>query len=545
MKSLSIRSSLMATLGLFTLMLIVGAALGMAMLTRANERFIMAQNVAGEARDINDIYMDTSRTRLALMRVYADVRDEGTKPSASANLATAQRYLQRGQDALQAFIKEQKSTGTDTQMRSELVAATRTLYGSLGQAVTVLQADDVEAYQRINLEKLTAEGAAVSKLLDRFQQHSTELAKQLMADRDAEFRMVKLLVGLGILLALALVGAAHYFLKRAVLAPLDNAIGVLDQVARGDLTGSVPVAGNTEIGCLMGCIAHMQSSFVKTVARVRHGAQSIERVAHEVASGNADLSARTETQASSLQETAASMEELTSTVQQTTENTQKARELVSAASSSVTVSTDVMGRMVETMTQIDDASHQVADIVAVIDGIAFQTNILALNAAVEAARAGDQGRGFAVVANEVRALAQRSAVAAKEIKGLIEHSVGKVRSGSELADQARLAMGDMADSVRKVADIVIDIAEASKEQSQGISQVNEAIAQMDDVTQRNAALVEQAAAATQVMSQETEHLIDAVSVFKVPSDESSNSHRKAVLEGSRRRDRLRQDPMLA
>jgi methyl-accepting chemotaxis protein len=544
MKSLTIRSSLMATLGLFTLMLIVGAALGLVMLTRANERFIMAQNVAGEASDINDVYMDTSRTRLALMRVYADVRDAGKKPSDGPNLAAAQKYLQRGQNALQVFIKDQKSTGTDEQLRGELVVATRTLYGSLGQALAVLQADDVEAFQRINLMKLTAEGAAVSSLLDRFQKHSAELSKQLIAQRDTEYRMVRLLVGLGILLALALVGAVHYFLKRAVLSPLDNAIGVLDQVARGDLTGHVPDAGNTEIGRLMGSISHMQSSFVKTVAEVRHGAQSIERVAHEVASGNVDLSARTETQASSLQETAASMEELTSTVQHTTENTQKARELVSAASSSVSVSTDVMGRMGETMAQIDDASHKVADIIAVIDGIAFQTNILALNAAVEAARAGDHGRGFAVVANEVRTLAQRSAVAAKEIKGLIAHSVGKVRSGSELADQARLAMGDMAESVRKVADIVIDIAEASKEQSQGITQVNEAIAQMDDVTQRNAALVEQAAAATQILSQETGHLIDAVSVFKIPCDESSSHLRRAPLGETRRSDTIRQDPLL-
>jgi methyl-accepting chemotaxis protein len=282
----------------------------------------------------------------------------------------------------------------------------------------------------------------------------------------------------------------------------------------------VPYAGNNEIGRLMGGIAHMQASLLKTVADVRLGAHTIEQVAREVANGNADLSSRTESQASSLQETAASMEELTSTVLQTAENTQKARELVGRASSTVTLSADVMARMVETMAQIDDASHKVVDIIAVIDGIAFQTNILALNAAVEAARAGDHGRGFAVVATEVRTLAQRSALAAREIKGLIEHSVGKVRSGSELAEQAGRTMGDMASSVCKVADIVLDIAEASKEQSQGISQVNEAIAQLDDVTQRNAALVEQAASATQVMRDETERLMDAVGVFKVTGDSS-------------------------
>jgi methyl-accepting chemotaxis protein len=515
MKSLTIRSSLMATLALFTLMLIVGAALGMVTLSRANQGSILAQEVADETRDINDIYADTARTRVALMRVYTEVKEEGKKPSASANLATARKYEQHGENALQDFVKAPKSVATDAQLRTDLVAALRKMYGSLDQAAAAMGADDIGTFNSINLKNLTVEGATVSKLLDRLQKQNVELSKQLMAQRNDEYRAVMVSVTLGILLALALVAAVHYFLKRAVLSPLEDAIRILEQVAGGDLTHAVPEAGRTEIGRLMGGIAHMQSSLINTVADVRQGAQLIDRVAHEVESGNADLSSRTENQASSLEETAASMEELTSTVQQTAENTQKARELARTASNTAIISSDVMGKMVETMAQIDGSSRRVSDIIAVIDGIAFQTNILALNAAVEAARAGDHGRGFAVVANEVRTLAQRSAVAAKEIKDLIENSVGKVRSGSELADQARRTMGDMADSVRKVADIMIDIAAASKEQSQGIAQVNQAIAQMDDVTQRNAALVEQAAAATQTMSRETERLLEAVSVFKV------------------------------
>lgn len=520
MKSLSIRSSLMATLGLFTFLLMIGAALGMAMLTRANEGLTLGQGIAEETRDINDIYKDTSRTRLALMRVYLDLTEGSAKLSANANLATAQKYLQHGEGAMEAFVENVKSTGTDAQTRSDLVIATRALYHSLDLATAALEADDIETFRRINAQKLTPEGSAVSKLLERFQKDSTELGTKLMAQRDAEYRTVRAIVVIGILVALALVGTMHYFLKRAVLSPLNDAINILDTIARGDLTGGVPDGSETEIGRLLECIAHMQASFVSTVANVRQGASSIERVAHEVATGNADLSQRTETQASSLQETAASMEELTSTVQQTAENTLKARALVGAALNTVTINADIMGKMVETMTQIDDAARKVADITVVIDGIAFQTNILALNAAVEAARAGEHGRGFAVVASEVRTLAQRSAVAARDIKRLIDASVGKVRSGGKLADHARKTMSDMAVSVREVADIVIDIAEASKEQSQGISQVNEAIAEMDDVTQRNAALVEQAAAATQIMSQETDRLIEAVSVFKVSRDSS-------------------------
>lgn len=529
MKMLTIRSSLMATLGLFTLLLVIGAALGIAMLSRANSGFVMAVDIASETRDLNDIYKDTSRTRLSLMRAYSEAKEKGTQPSASNDLVTAKKYIQRGRDALQSFVKDAKSTGTDVQLRNELIGATRTLYDSLDQAIVALEANDINKYNQINVQNLTTDGAAVSKLLERFQKHSTELSKQLMAQRTSEYQTVQALVILGIVLALVLVGAVHYFLKRAVLSPLESAIGILEQVARGDLTRSVPPMGKTEIGRLMNGIAHMQSSLIQTVGDVRVGAQSIDRVAREVATGNADLSGRTETQASSLEETAASMEELTSTVQQTAENTQKARELVSLASDKAMTSANVMGKMVDTMVQIDSAAHKVAEIITVIDGIAFQTNILALNAAVEAARAGDHGRGFAVVASEVRTLAQRSAVAAREIKTLIGDSVVKVRDGSELAEQARRTMADMADSVRRVTSIVVDIAEASKEQSLGISQVNQAIAQMDDVTQQNAALVEQAAAATHVMSQETERLIDAVSVFEVPGGGPGRANPQALL----------------
>ena len=515
MKSISVRTSLFLILGIFTVLLVVGAALGVGMLSRANDAFVTSQNVDDETRDANDVYKDMSRTRVALTRVYTEVKEDGKQASASKNLDTAQKYYDRSEATFKAYLNDVKMPGTDARVRRDLVAALRTLNDSLHAAILALRADDIDAFTRINLNHLTAEGAAVSTVLDKFQKQNVELCNGLRTQRQAEFDLVKMVVAAGLLAALALAAAAHVFLKRAVLAPLSDAIDVLENVARGDLTQPVPARGDTEIGRLLKGIADMQAGLAGTVAVVRRGAQSIERLGREVASGNADLSARTETQASSLQETAASMEQLTGTVRQTADNTAMARELVGVASSTAAVSGNVVTRMVATMDQIDASSRKVAEIIAVIDGIAFQTNILALNAAVEAARAGEQGRGFAVVANEVRNLAQRSAVASREIKGLIEDSVGKVRDGSALAGQAHKTIADMADNVRRVTEIVVDIAAASQEQSQGIAQVNLAIAQMDDVTQRNAALVEEASAATQVMGQETEALIASVSVFKL------------------------------
>jgi methyl-accepting chemotaxis protein len=314
---------------------------------------------------------------------------------------------------------------------------------------------------------------------------------------------------------LAIACALAWWISNSITRPLRRALDVATAVAGGDLTTRVDVDSTCEVGQLLGALKRMNDNLVATVGTVRGGTDAIALASGEVASGNRDLSARTEQQASALEETASSMEELTSTVKQNADNARQANTLAATASAVATKGGDVIEQVVDTMAQIHTASSRIVDIIGVIDGIAFQTNILALNAAVEAARAGEQGRGFAVVAGEVRNLAQRSAAAAKEIKALIDDSTSKVDTGSTLVREAGSTMGEIVDSVRRVADILGEITAASQEQSAGIEQINQAITQMDDVTQQNAALVEEAAAASQAMQDQAARLADAVAVFRL------------------------------
>ncbi len=286
-------------------------------------------------------------------------------------------------------------------------------------------------------------------------------------------------------------------------------------VADGDLSSDIEVRGTDEIGMLLSSLKHMHDNLAAIVGKVRAGTDAIAHASTEIAQGNLDLSSRTEEQASSLEETASAMEELTSTVKQTSTSAAEASNLASDAAVVAVRGGDSVGNMIETMGAINDSSRKIVDIIGVIDGIAFQTNILALNAAVEAARAGEQGRGFAVVASEVRSLAQRSAAAAKEIKTLIGNSVEQVEAGSKQVQQAGTTMDDVVASVKRVNHIIGEIALASHEQNAGIGQVNDAIVQMDAMTQQNAALVEQAAAAAAAMQQQATELKQAVSVFKI------------------------------
>ena len=318
--------------------------------------------------------------------------------------------------------------------------------------------------------------------------------------------------------AIALAIAAAVWLIRSITAPLARAVEVADRVSGGDLTAHIDVDSRDETGQLLSALQRMQQSLVRTVSVVRQNSESVASASAQIASGNNDLSARTEQQASALEETAASMEELGSTVRQNADNARTANHLAMNASTVAAQGGEVVAEVVETMKGINASSNKIADIISVIDGIAFQTNILALNAAVEAARAGEQGRGFAVVAGEVRSLAQRSAEAAKEIKSLITASVERVEQGSALVDKAGATMTEVVTAIRRVTDIMGEISAASSEQSAGVGQVGEAVTQMDQATQQNAALVEEMAAAAASLNTQAGELVQAVAVFKLAQD---------------------------
>ncbi|MDH4418690.1 MAG: methyl-accepting chemotaxis protein [Acidovorax sp.] len=326
-------------------------------------------------------------------------------------------------------------------------------------------------------------------------------------------------VVLGTLLAVLMGGA----MIRQISRSLRNAVQITDAVAQGDLTVPIQARGKDEIAQLLGGLTTMRDNLAHVVSGVRANAQGVASASAEIASGNNDLSDRTEQQASALQETAASMEELSSTVKQNADNARQANQLAMSASTVAGQGGDVVAEVVTTMKGINDSSKKIADIISVIDGIAFQTNILALNAAVEAARAGEQGRGFAVVAGEVRNLAQRSAAAAKEIKTLITDSVERVEQGTVLVDKAGTTMTEVVGAIRRVTDIMGEISAASSEQSTGVSQVGEAVTQMDQVTQQNAALVEEMAAAAGSLSHQAQALVGAVAVFKLSADQARAS----------------------
>ena len=320
---------------------------------------------------------------------------------------------------------------------------------------------------------------------------------------------------IGTILNLIMAGLLFLVIRQMVTRPLANATRAAQQIAAGDLSIALKVQSGDEIGQLTAAMNGISQGLANVVGNVRLGTEAIASASREIACGNADLSARTESQASSLEETASSIEQLTGTVKQNADNARQANQLAATASTVAVKGGQAVGQVVDTMGSIKESSHKIADIISVIDGIAFQTNILALNAAVEAARAGEQGRGFAVVATEVRNLAQRSAAAAKEIKELIDDSVAKVERGSRQVDDAGQTMDDIVASIGHVTDIMSEISAASQEQSTGIAQVNQAIGQMDQMTQQNAALVEQAASAAESMQDQAASLAQAVSVFKL------------------------------
>ena len=356
---------------------------------------------------------------------------------------------------------------------------------------------------------------AAMALLDKLVELNGAGAEQSKAASARSYSVALTTLFVTAALAIAVAVVAALWLIRSITGPLARAVHAADLVAAGDLTVQIQADSQDETGKLLQSLDKMQQALVRTVSTVRQNAESVASASAQIASGNHDLSARTESQASALEETAASMEELGSTVRQNADNARQANQLAVSASTVAVQGGEVVSQVVETMKGITTASNKIADIIGVIDGIAFQTNILALNAAVEAARAGEQGRGFAVVASEVRSLAGRSAEAAKEIKSLIGASVERVEQGNVQAERAGQTMTEVVNAIRRVTDIMGEISAASSEQSAGVSQVGEAVTQMDQATQQNAALVEQMAAAAGSLSGQARELVEAVAVFKL------------------------------
>ncbi|KQQ86887.1 methyl-accepting chemotaxis protein [Massilia sp. Leaf139] len=407
--------------------------------------------------------------------------------------AANERYV-KGQDEMIKII----NAGDQAEMARYLKEVMRPILSDLKQAVS----------EQLEMQKRFADKTA----------HDAQ-------DTFASTRTMMIVLGL---LSLALAGLIAWWNTRSITRPMARALEVANTVAAGDLTSRIEVTGKDETSMLLQALKTMNESLVRTVLTVRSGTETIATASGEVAAGSLDLSARTEQQAGSLEETASSMEELTSTVKQNADNARQANALAEAASTVAERGGRVIGEVVGTMEQINSSAGKIADIIGVIDGIAFQTNILALNAAVEAARAGEQGRGFAVVASEVRNLAQRSAAAAKEIKGLIGDSTEAVQAGGKLVGEAGATMQEIVESVRRVTDIMSEISAASAEQTAGIEQINEAIVQMDQVTQQNAALVEEAAAASASMQEQAANLTRAVSVFQVAGDAAVTAAQPAL-----------------
>ncbi|RVU46638.1 HAMP domain-containing protein [Rubrivivax rivuli] len=444
------------------------------------------------------------------------------------------------QDGVRQFRDLKKGSEADFQEIRALVAAAAddtdpavaALYRSIGTDVDTIDAQqtryeaDVEkviaALQAERLEEAMQLDVTVQRSRkqaeDSISAFTARIDKLVRANAEAAEGQARTalwtLLGLAVLAVLVTVGLATAILRNT-LRRVDAATQAVGRVAEGDLTGAIAVDGADEIGRLLAGLQRMQNQLVQVVGSVRGNAESVATASSEIAQGNADLSQRTEEQASSLQQTAASMEQLSTTVQQNADNARQANQLAAGASTVARQGGEVVGQVVETMRGIEDSSRRIAEIVGTIDGIAFQTNILALNAAVEAARAGEQGRGFAVVAGEVRVLSQRSAEAAREIKSLIDTSVERVGQGTQLVAQAGERMEDIVTAVQRVSDVVAEITSASSEQAQGVAQVGQAVSQMDQVTQQNAALVEQGAAAADSLRQQAQQLVSAVASFRL------------------------------
>ena len=517
---IKIVTSLMLVLAIFGLLQLTSGGLFFNALKNDKENFTVLQTIRQQQSTLNGSWVALLQTRNTLsragIRYMMDQSNIGSGATVNDLMQIASASLKQAEKnwaAYEALPRDPRQSDADAM---EIKRNYDIYHGALAELIQLLGAGKINAFfdQPTQSYQDGFEKQYVSYL-----QQNDKLYQMAVEDSNSSYSQA-IWVLIGVLIAVLVVIVAVWFnIKQTLISPLNRLIDNIRHIASGDLVKRIEVQGTNEMGELADSLRHMQGELVRTVGDVRNGANAIYSGASEIAMGNNDLSSRTEQQAASLEETAASMEQLTATVKQNAENARQASHLALSASETAQKGGKVVDNVVQTMRDIAGSSQKIADIISVIDGIAFQTNILALNAAVEAARAGEQGRGFAVVAGEVRNLAQRSAQAAREIKSLIEDSVGRVEVGSTLVESAGETMGEIVNAVTRVTDIMGEIASASDEQSRGIDQVGLAVAEMDRVTQQNASLVEESAAAAAALEEQASRLTQAVAVFRIQQEQ--------------------------
>ena len=517
-QNLSIGTRLFASFGLILILMTGISALGIYGMNQSNAALhhIVEINIKKMAllEDMSNSIHIVSR----VIRTVALLDDESEANRQREKILKARETYNAAMETLEKMPLDEKGLAFVADLKQE-TAAVRPLNNQFLEAIKTDKAEAIKGLMQVNIP-------ATAKWQDKisaFIELQREKSKKDEETASAAFDQSKTIMIALSILAIALGSSTAWLITKSITRPINQAVLIAHTVASGDLTSKFDSTEQDETGQLIRALREMNDSLINIVGQVRQGAETIRVGTKQIASGNMELSSRTEQQAGSLEETASAMEQLTSTVKQNADNARQANTMAISASDIAVKGSSVVSEVVETMGEINESSKKIVDIIGVIDGIAFQTNILALNAAVEAARAGEQGRGFAVVASEVRNLAQRSASAAKEIKILINHSVEKVDTGSKLVDQAGATMKQIVDSVKQVTDIMNEISSASGEQSSGIDQIHMAVAQMDNVTQQNAALVEEAASAAQSLQSQASTLNQVVSVFKLDDNESGGS----------------------
>jgi methyl-accepting chemotaxis protein len=525
---MTIRARILVNLSLLAVSLLIVGVLGLYdMKGLVYDLDVMYEDRVVPMKSLGDLRaMELSRQTLIAMTVLAE------DPADIARLHELR--MQRKDDSarlVKAFEDRQQSEDGKA-IAAEVATAHAALQAAIDEVDATLAANDKKKAGALVVTKVDAAFDALNLSLDVAAADLYNQSQESLEAVHGDFSTNRTIMVAAMLIGLGLSGFLGILLVRAIAAGLSNAVIVAEKIADGELGHTINDSRTDEIGALLKALKRMDAKLHEIVTEVHRTSSSVGGAATQLSRGNDDLSQRTQEQASALEETASSMEEMTATVKQNADNARQANQLATGARTQAERGGNVVSRAVGAMEEINVSSRKIADIISVIDEIAFQTNLLALNAAVEAARAGEQGRGFAVVASEVRSLAQRSASAAKEIKDLISDSVEKVRSGSALVDESGKVLGDIMESVKRVSDIVAEIAAASEEQASGIDQVNNAITQMDDTTQQNAALVEQAASAAKAMENQARELVGQVSFFHTQGEPRAETSMTAAASGT-------------